>query len=195
MWTGNGTPDSATTPLPTAPANYIFNYNGPLNFVNNNGNGGSNTFQDFFNSNGNTNYLNDISNFSGGSLSTFLSTTMSTPGYQDNTYMSFVGTYTSTSLNTTVSAYHDDGASLYTGAGYTNPVFTSPTGYNSTASGNLPTGTNTPFDLVYVEANGAPAYLTVSGLTPTPEPGTIGFMALGLISLAGIAYRGGAFSS
>lgn len=195
VWTGNGVTDSATTPLPTTAANYTFNYNGPLNFVNNSPNGSSNTFADFFNSKGTTNYLSDISNFKGGSWNTFLTTPMSTLGFNDNTYISFVGTYTSTSSTTVVSAYHDDGASLYTGVGNSNTVFTSSTGWHSTEYGSLPMGNNTPFDLVYVEANGAPAYLTVSGLSPVPEPGTICLMALGMIGLGALMYRGSAFNS
>ena len=120
---------------------------------------------------------------------------MSTPGEVYNSYLQFIGTYTG---GGPVSAQHDDGSSLYTGAGYTNTVFSSPSPTSEIPSaGTLPTGTDVPFDLVYVESNGAPSDLIVTGLdpTPTPEPGSIGLMALGMISLAAVAYRGGAFSS
>jgi hypothetical protein len=188
VWTGNGVTDLASLPAPSGPANFSFTYSGPLNFVDNDCQTCSNTFGQFFGSD-----ASDISGLSPSQLTTFLNTTMSTPGEVDNSYLQFIGTYTGGGA---VSASHDDGSSLYTGVGYTNTVYSSPAPTTDIpSSGILPTGTDIPFDLVYVESNGAPSDLVVTGLTPTPEPGTIGFMALGLISLAGIAYRGGAFTS
>ena len=125
---------------------------------------------------------------------------MSTPGETGpnavNTYMEFIGYYTA-ATDTSVTVSHDDGASLY----YISPAgvaFTSPDPtVDIPSTGTLPAGTNVAFDLVYVESNGAPSDLVVTGLspTPTPEPGSIGLMALGMISLGAIAYRGGAFGS
>ncbi len=202
VWTGTGVTDTATlaaVPGNIATATASFNYNGPLNFVNNSPNGSPNTFADFFNSNGLTNYANNISAFNSSTdtFSQFLSTTMSTPGFQDNTYMAFVGTYT-TSSPAMVTVSHDDGASLY----YLDTLGNVATSFESggptsdiTSTGTLPTGSNVPFALVYVESNGAPADLTVTGLSPVPEPGTIGLMALGLIGLGVLMHRGSAFNS
>ncbi len=188
VWTGVGTTDQAALPTPTSSANFIFTYTGPLNFSTNNP---ANTFADFFGT-----YASDITMISG-SESALLSDTMSTPGETTptaiNSYLSFVGNYTG---GGTVTVWHDDGASLYTGAGNTNTVFTSANPTSEIPStGNLPMGSNTPFDLVYVESNGAPSDLIVSGLSPVPEPGTIGLVALGMIGLGALMYRGSAFNS
>lgn len=189
VWTGANTTDMANLPTPNTPANFTFTYSGPLDFTNSNP---ANTFAQFFGS-----YVSDISGISTTALNTLLADTMSTPGETApgaiNSYLSFAGSYTATSPSW-VTISHDDGASLYLN-GSMNPTINSaaPTS-EIPSSGWVPGGTNT-FDLIYVESNGAPADLVVTGLTPTPEPGTIGFMALGLISLAGIAYRGTAFSS
>jgi hypothetical protein len=184
VWTGNGVAHEANLPAPAGPANFSFTYNGPLNFVDNDCQTCSNTFGEFFGSD-----ASGISGLSPSQLATFLGTTMSTPGEVDNSYMQFIGTYTGGGA---VSVSHDDGSSLYTGVGFTNTVYSSPDPTTDIpSSGILPTGTDVPFDLVYVESNGAPSDLVVTGLTPTPEPGTIGFMALGMISLAAVAYRGG----
>jgi PEP-CTERM motif len=188
VWTGNGVSYEASLPAPTGPANFSFTYSGPINFVDNDCQTCSNTFGEFFGSD-----ASFISGLSPSQLSTFLGTTMSTPGEIDNSYLQFIGTYTG---GGPVSAEHDDGASLYTGVGYTNTVFNSPDPTTEIpSSGTLPTGTDIPFDLVYVESNGAPSDLIVTGLAPTPEPGTLGLMALGLISLAAVAYRGGGLGS
>ena len=190
VWTGTGVTDQADmTNMPSGTPNFTFTYNGPLDFTTSNP---ANTFADFFGSN-----VSGISSFTVGTESALLADTMSTVGETGpgviNSYLSFTGTYTGGGA---VSVSHDDGASLYTGAGYTNTVFSSPAPTDEIASlGTLPTGTDVPFDLVYVESNGEPSDLVVTGLTPTPEPGTIGLMALGLISLAAVAYRGGVLGS
>jgi len=190
VWVGDTVTDQASLPAPTGPASFSFTYSGPLDLVNNNCQTCSNTFGEFFGS-----YASDISGLTSSQLTAFLGTEMSTPGEVYNSYLQFIGTYTG---GGPVSAQHDDGSSLYTGAGYTNTVFSSPSPTSEIPSaGTLPTGTDVPFDLVYVESNGAPSDLIVTGLdpTPTPEPGSIGLMALGMISLAAVAYRSGAFSS
>jgi len=190
VWTGSGVTDQASLPAPTGPASFTFTYTGPLDLVNNNCQTCSNTFGEFFGT-----YASDISGLSPSALTAFLNTQMSTPGEVDNSYLEFIGTYTGGGA---VSASHDDGASLYTGAGYTNTVFSSPSPTSEIPSaGTLPTGSDVPFDLVYVESNGAPSDLIVTGLdpTPTPEPGTIGLMALGMISLAAAAHRSGVLGS
>ena len=190
VWTGSSVTHYADmTHMPGSTPTFTFDYTGPLDFVNNTMS--ANPFGDFFGS-----YSSDISGLNT-SLSTFLNSVMSTSGYGITTYMSFTGTYTG---GGPVSVAHDDGASLYYGSANTT-LFSSPwpttqiinDGTNTIYS--LPTGTDTPFDLIYVEANGAPSVLSVTGLSPVPEPGTIGLMALGMIGLGALMYRGSAFNS
>jgi hypothetical protein len=202
VWNGVGVTDTANlASQPGGNPTATFTYSGPLDFVNNNSQATGNTFAEFFNSNGANNYTSDISGFSSSTytLSQFLNgVPMSTPGETGpnavNTYMEFIGYYT-TPTNTSVTVSHDDGASLYyisaAGVSFTSP---NPT-VDIPSTGWLPAGTDVPFDLVYVESNGAPSDLVVTGLTPTPEPSTIGFMALGMISLAAVAYRSGTLGS
>ena len=193
VWTGTGVTDQASLPLPGGSANFIFTYTGPLDFATSNP---ANSFADFFGSN-----VSYMSNFTQGTESALLADIMSTPGETApgsiNSYLSFVGSYTAGSP-TLLTIQHDDGASLYLNgsstavAGLYSPSPTS----EIPSTGTVPGGTNA-FDLVYVESNGAPSDLIVTGLdpTPTPEPGSIGLMALGMISLAAVAYRGGAFNA
>ena len=55
VWTGSGVTDNAALPAPTSTpstaSHYRFTYKGPIDFINNNPQGGSNTFGDFFGSN------------------------------------------------------------------------------------------------------------------------------------------------
>ena len=166
VWTGNGVTDNAALPAPSSAATYSFTYNGPIDFINNNGQGGSNTFGDFFGTNS-----SGISGLSAPTLNTFLGLTMSTSGFIDNTYMEITGI----SAGGLVSVSHDDGASLY--EANNAAVFTSPSPTTDiTNSGILPSGA---FTLVYVESNGAPADLTMQ----VPEPASFALLGAGLIGL------------
>ena len=175
VWNGNTTTKYATLPTPSATPFATFTYTGPIDFVNENGQSGTNTFGEFFGS-----HSGGISNFtSADTFTQFLDTTMSTPGETYNSYLAFNFNFNGTG---TVSVTHDDGASLYNANG---SLFTSPgptSAITSTAfvpfisgSGNVE-----PLTLVYVESNGAPAVLT---MTATPEPSTWLLFATGLAGL------------
>ena len=178
-------------PVPNAVPTYSFNYTGDLNFVNPNPNGGSNTFGDFFNiySSGITNFLSHKAGVS--STTDFLAQLMSVPNGLGNnngtcttacTFMHFSGNFTNGMWFETVTS--DDGSSLYmNGVNVVSmPQPQSPnskTGVNTASSGT--------FDLVYIEANGSPAELVVTGATP--EPGSLLLLGTGLLGLAVFVLR------
>lgn len=186
VWSGNGTPDSASAAAhPTTAPLAAFTYTGDINFVNNAPNNGQNanlnTFADFGFSSSNVSHFS-----SADSLNTFLNTTMSLGNFVDNTYMAFIGQYTAPS-GTSLTITHDDGASFYTLGpdSSLNTVISSPGPTSQTSStGWLPSGKNV-FGLVYVEANGSPSVLTATVNTPStvPEPNTFALMGAGLLAM------------
>jgi hypothetical protein len=188
VWSGSGTPDTASlSSVPSSAPLAYFIYTGPIDFVNQAPNNGSNstlnTFGDFGFSSSN------ISGFHSGTdtLSKFLDTTMSLEGFNDNTFIGFVGHY-SAGAGTTLTITHDDGASFYTlnPDGSYNTVLYSP-GPNSQQSDSaaLPAGNDVLFGLAYVESNGSPSVLTatVSGPASVPEPGALALLAAGLLAM------------
>lgn len=103
---------------------------------------------------------------------------LSMPGFGSTTLFSIIGT-TAAPLAGTVT--HDDGASLHQGSttifDSSAPTSAIPTSYT------VPAG---PFQLVYVEANGAPAVLTMDAI---PEPASVGLLGAGLIALGLVTGR------
>lgn len=183
VWNGYGTTDTASLPAPTSTPLATFTYTGPIDFVNNNSQSGSNTFAEFFGKN-----ASGISSFSStDTLSQFLSTTMSTPGETTgiNSYLEFNFDFNGTGK---VYITHDDGASLYNANG---SLFTSASPTSAiTSTAFVPFisggGSLEPLTLVYVESNGAPSVLT---MTATPEPSTWLLFATGLAGMVFFARK------
>ena len=81
--------------------------------------------------------------------------------------------------------WHDDGVSLYANGGSSPadqimnsayPTVSIPTNFSTV-------GTHGPYNLWYLEANGAPSRLTVNATDYVPEPGTMLLFATGLLGL------------
>jgi hypothetical protein len=94
---------------------------------------------------------------------------------------------TSDLLGGTIS--HDDGASLYGGAGYSHLVAGSPS-----PTSEIPTsftGLTGSFELIYVEANGLPADLVmnITSSKRVPEPVTIALFGAGLAGVGALRRR------
>lgn len=186
-WTGtynSGVTDNAALPTPALTPTASFTYSGPIDFVNNNGQGGPNTFANFFGAN-----AGGISGLSSTQLATFLAITMSTVGETGNSinsYLTFTGTY-SAGPDTSISVTHDDGVSFYAGGSdLFNGTAAGPTSQEtSTATLSATNGGTDPFTLVYVESNGAPAILKLA----VPEPGSLALFGTGLVLLGLLTSR------
>lgn len=194
-WTGtfaSGVTDVGTLPAPTIPPTATFTYTGPLDFVNDNPQGGPNTWQDFLTSNGaNPGTLADISGFSSSeSLATFLASTMNTIGETGNainTYVEITGSF-DLGDGTSVILSSDDGSSLYLNGSSSALISMPGPQTQTTETATLPGGSNT-FDLVYDGSNGAPTVLQMSA---TPEPSSLLLFGTGLLGIAFLVFRKGA---
>jgi hypothetical protein len=152
-----------TTPVATV------TYTGALNF--NEPSSGSNSIFDFLNSAPGAHSITVTS----GSLTGQLSTAP----FALTSLFSIKGSTSGSVLGGTV----DDGASLYgSGGGFLDPEPTVavPSAYAGLA-GN--------FELVYVEANGLPAVLTMDVTSSVPEPASLALLASGLLGLGLISRR------
>lgn len=175
------TADSAHTPTITPTA--TFTYTGPINFSTSNP---ANTFLDFVGAADET-YISGISSTN---LAALNAMTLSTPGETGsarNSYFQFTGTMYGNG-NVTISS--DDGSCLYLGASAVSGLCHPNPQTNTPGTGMVNAGSGTAFTLDYVESNGAPSDLTVTGATAaTPEPSSIALLGTGLLSAAGLIRR------
>ena len=187
VWTGpnNGVDSTifAGNVTPTGLASAHFTWSGDIDWLvggGQNQDASGNHVDDFL---GNT---SNVSNFSSprgtyADLNTFLNASLSVAGDAYASYFKIVGFGGGHGSIT-----HDDGASVYDYLG--NAVYSSPN-ETSAITGNfdLPTGAH-PFTVYYVEGNGSPSVLNISGLA-VPEPATWAMMLMGFGGLGAVMRR------
>lgn len=139
------------------------------------GGGGTNSVGAFFSSDGSS---------LAGCSATCLAAVLSTSNFGTTTVFVIDGDTNGGILSGTID--HDDGVSLYDGAGFSNLVAGS-----ALPTSDIPTtfsGLTGPFEMVYVEANGLPAVLDME-LTATPLPAALPLFAGGLGMIGLLARR------
>jgi hypothetical protein len=190
---GNHTQANAATAAyaaSMASATYQFTYNsGPaLSNINwNTGTANPGTGANFFNGE-----VSNIVSFSQGNLASFEAQTLSTAGDAQTAFFVISGIATGIILNGSIT--HDDGVTFVAGS---TTLVNSPTetSQKTTDLMNTPIALNgTPFNIYYVEGNGAPAILevdlnTVGFTNDVPEISTWAMMILGFFGLGFVAYR------
>ncbi len=133
----------------------------------------SNTLGDFIGTAG----ISNLTYYNGGSAASVLSTS----GFSSVTIFDLQFT---THHWVTGTVTHDDGVSLYDngGSSIADQIMNSAYPTTSIPTSFSTVGTSGPYNLWYLEANGAPSVLQVNA-TEVPEPGTIALLAAGLLGL------------
>ena len=139
----------------------VSGHNSFNNFVNNNGNGGTN--------NSSFTFWNSAAG----------NTILSTGFFGSATLLKL--TFTLANNNTMGTIVHDDGISIWN-ANNSHEFYNSAQPTNAIGTTfDLAAGT---YNLYYVEANGAPSQLTFQNVTEAPEPGALALFGAGLLGCA-----------
>jgi hypothetical protein len=186
-------PDSAQDPNPatTASATFVYTSSSPvINWVNNDPNNGTdptqNLFSQFFN-------FGDVSAFTSPdgayTLTSFENASISSMG---NSWFSYVRVDGTVLTPATGSISHDDGASVYSASCPDGVCYNSPS-QTTDIMGSFSIGAG-PAHIDYIEANGSPSDLVVTGITfrstsTVPESSTWAMMLLGFAGLGFAGYR------
>src|SRR5271163_3299681 len=196
IWSGNGLSHGATFPVPTTDLIASFTSTTPIDFTNDNPDGGSNTLGDFFNGAPGPNPVPLVSTppLTSAQLATVMST--ADAGSDLSTFIRITETYDLTAPFTG-SISHDDGALIVidgdssTGIGST--VICGAPGEaseNTEACDFTQLGFHT-LTLLYTEDNGSPAIL-VADIPPEsaiPEPASMALLGSGLLGLSVLRRR------
>jgi hypothetical protein len=194
---GTVTPDQAENPTPSPSPVAEFIYNGPVDWVNNAPNNGTNNtenlFGQFFNAADIGTFISPNGAYSGaGGGAAFLATSMSSEGNSWYSYIQVQGIAQGAGSETVT---HDDGASAYDASCPGGVCFGQPGQTAAETSPAFAVGAGDLVTIDYIEANGSPSDLVVNGpvafaAPSVPEPSTWAMMLLGFAGLGFAGYRG-----